>query len=138
MFHLFAAIPRVPSSLLFGLLMAAQVPGAEESGARLLDSPDGRIEISIQMPAPGSVERPHWSAKFRGKRLLNGCALGLQTATGGDLIAGARVLHEQNRSVDERVTVLFGKADHADDRFRERRYTLENSQHQRTESERPH
>jgi len=121
---------RTYFSGLFGLLVAAEVLGAQVSK---LNSPDGRIEISIEMPAPASVEGPHWSATFRGKPILGRCALGLETVTEGDLMAGARVEREQNRSVDERVPVLFGKADHANDHFRERRYTLENARHRRTD-----
>src|SRR5258708_6194181 len=121
-------------SIMLGLIVAAQAPGAEVGKEHLLNSPDGRIKVSIEMPAlPGSVEKPHWSARFRGKPILSRCALGLETATDGDLLAGARILNDQTRSVDERVAVLFGKADHADNRFRERRYTLENPQHRRTE-----
>src|SRR5262249_32164810 len=36
-----------------------------------------------------------------------------------------RLLRERNRSVDQRIPVFFGKADHADDRFAETRLLLE-------------
>ncbi len=83
------------------------------------------------MPEPGSAERPRWSATFRGKPLLGECGLGLATADAGDLVAGARVLTNNSRSVNERIPVLFGKADHANDRFHELRYTLEALAHRR-------
>jgi alpha-glucosidase len=44
---------------------------------------------------------------------------------GGELLAGARVLDERSRAVDERVRVWFGKSTEARDRFTERRWTLE-------------
>lgn len=118
---------------MLGLLLPASVLDAQAGEVNLLTSPDGRIQVSIQMPAPGSVERPRWSATFRGKPILTECGLGLQTADAGDLMVGARVLHERSRSVDERIPVLFGKSDHANDRFRETRYTLETPQHRRAD-----
>jgi alpha-glucosidase len=113
-------------------LAAASLLEAAAGEPYRLSSPDGRIQVSITMPAPGSVEGPRWSAAFRGKPMLSECGLGLQTAD-GDLMVGARVVQEQGRSVNERVPVLFGKADHADDRFREVRFTLESLQRRRTE-----
>jgi alpha-glucosidase len=83
------------------------------------------------MPAPGSAERPIWSASFLGRPVLTNCLLGLQTADSGELLAGARIVQERSRSVEQRIAVLFGKADHADDRFLETRFTLETPQHRR-------
>lgn len=107
------------------VVAAACCRGAQAGDASLLSSPDGRIQVSIQILAPNLVERPHWSAAFRGKRLLAGCGLGLQIADSGDLLAGVRVVDERRRSVDERIPATFGKADHARDRFHEVRYKLE-------------
>jgi alpha-glucosidase len=104
---------------------------AEEPHA--LNSPDSSIQVSIKMPSPDSRESPSWSASFRGKRFLADCALGLQTTDSGDLMVGARVLEKSSRSVDERIPVLFGRADHANDRFRETRYTLESPQQRRVD-----
>jgi alpha-glucosidase len=118
---------------MIGLLLGAIGPGAGAAEATKLISPDGRIKVSIQMPAPGSAESPRWSATFRGKPLVTECGLGLQTADAGDLMAGARVLRERRRSVDVRVPVRFGKSDHADDRFHETRYALESPGHRRTD-----
>jgi alpha-glucosidase len=120
-------------SFMIGLLLAANVLDAEPGQVHPLTSPDGRLQVSIQMPAPGSVERPRWSAAFRAKPILTECGLGLQIADAGDLMVGARVLHERSRAVDERVPVRFGKSDHANDRFRETRYTLETPQHRRAD-----
>ncbi len=119
--------------VLCGLLLAASVGNAGAGDIHLLNSPDGRIRVSIQMPAPGSVERPRWSATFHAKPILTDCGLGLQTADAGDLMIGARVLHARSRSVNERVPVLFGKSDQASDRFHETRYTLESAQHRRAD-----
>jgi alpha-glucosidase len=48
-------------------------------------------------------------------------------------MVGARVLHERRRFVDQRVPVLFGKSDRADNRFREIRYALETPQRLRVD-----
>ena len=119
--------------LLTGLLLAPSVLDAAVGEVYLLSSPDGRIQVSVQMPAPGSIARPSWSATFRGKPVLTECGLGLQTADAGDLLAGARVVEERRRSMDERIPVFFGKSDHANDRFREARYTLESPRHRRAD-----
>jgi alpha-glucosidase len=137
-FPLFISRPGSPKtgtclSLLIGLLAAASVHAAPAGEVNALSSPDGRIRVSIRMPVPGSIESPRWSAAFRGEPILTECGLGLQTADGGDLMAGARVMQEQSRSVDVRLPVLFGKSNHAEDRFREIRYTLENPRHRRTD-----
>ena len=98
---------------------------AQNIGAYSLTSPDQRIRVAIQMPAPGSSELPFWSADFQGKTILTHCRLGLQTSDGGELLAGARVLRERSKSEDQRIPVLFGKSDFANDCFHESRFTLE-------------
>jgi alpha-glucosidase len=110
-------------------LLAGNAFAARSEGTNVLTSPDDRIQVLIQIPAPGSAGSPQWSATFRGKPLLAECSLGLQTADAGDLMAGAQVLQRRSRSVNERVPVLFGKADHANNRFHEVRYTLETQLH---------
>src|ERR1035438_9773444 len=121
-------------SALIALLVAASAsPTAAGEDHNTLTSPYGRIQVSIQMPATGSTESPLWSASFRDRPLLTGCALGLATADAGDLMVGARVQQEQRRSVNERVPVLFGKSDHATNRFREVRYAMETPQHYRVD-----
>ncbi len=114
-------------------LVMASVPDVAAATVDSISSPDGRIQATIHMPAPGSGERPRWSATFRTQPILTDCGLGLQTTAGGDLMIGVRVLGQRNRSSDERVTVLFGKAAHADDRYREIRYTLETPQRRRAD-----
>src|SRR5258706_2389059 len=116
---------KVCLSIMIGFLLGAIAPHAGATEVYFLTSPDGSIKVSIHMPAPGSVERPHWSASFRNKPILTECGLGLQTSDGGELMAGARVLRQRRRSVNERVPVRFGKSDHANNRFQESRYTLE-------------
>ncbi|MGH8245829.1 MAG: glycoside hydrolase family 97 N-terminal domain-containing protein, partial [Gammaproteobacteria bacterium] len=115
------------------LFWFAAVGRAQPSQVHRLTSPDEQIRVSIQMPAPGSVERPRWSATFRGKQVLTDCRLGLQTADAGDLMAGVRVVRERSRSVNQRVRALFGKSDRAQDRFREIRFTLETPAHRRAD-----
>lgn len=110
--------------LVAGAWTAFDATGTEVHDLRRVASPDGRIQVSIEMPA-AVAERPHWSATFGGKPILSNCQLGLQTADGGELMAGVRILQEHKRSVNERVRVLFGKSDLARDRFNERRFELE-------------
>ncbi len=71
-----------------GLLLAGNVFDVQAGEANLLSSPDGRLQVSVQMPVPGSDERLRWSATFRGKPVLTECGLGLQTADAGDLWRG--------------------------------------------------
>jgi hypothetical protein len=59
--------------VLFGFVSAARGTGEDEGEGHLLASPDGRIEVSIQMPALGSREPPRWSAAFRRKQVLRDC-----------------------------------------------------------------
>src|SRR5438445_2752369 len=76
-----------------------------------LHSPDGRLGVQINMPRPGSAETPRWSATFRGKTILSDCRLSLEVAQVGDLLEGVRVRSQRSRFADERVRILFGKAD---------------------------
>jgi len=99
-----------------------------------LVSPDRNLQLTIQMPAPGSVETPRWSATFRSKPILVDCRLGLQTADAGDLMAGVRVTRERSHSVNQPVRVWFGRSAEARDRFREIRLTLETRQGRRTDA----
>jgi alpha-glucosidase len=100
-----------------------QGPAAQ---AAVLSSPGGQIQISIQLPAPGgTIATPTWSATFRGKPLLVGCGLGLQTTDADELATGARIVDEHRRAVDERIAVPFGRSAFANDRFHEIRYAIE-------------
>lgn len=93
---------------------------------RTLHSPDGRLGVQMDLPPPGSGEVPRWSATFRGKTILSDCRLSLEVADQGELLAGVRVRNERSRSAAERVRVLFGKAETAQDRYCETRLSLEN------------
>jgi alpha-glucosidase len=117
------------AAVIAGLLLAPGASSAPAADVWRLTSPDGKIEVSIRMPRQGSDERPVWSATFHGKLLLTDCELGLLTAEAGDLLAGVQVLRQHSRSADRRIRVLFGRADHAQDRFRETRFTLETPSH---------
>ena len=111
--------------LLFALVGAGGNLSLTAAEIDTLSSPDGRIGISIRMPASGSTDRPRWTAVFRGERVLTDCGLGLETVEDGELLAGARVLERRTQAVNARIPVLFGKADHAADRFRETRFACE-------------
>lgn len=110
---------------LVGSVLALHVLSLAGADIRTLVSPNGMIRVGVQIPQPGTDERPKWEATFRGKQVLSNCELGLETKDGGELLAGVRVLDERSRSVDEPVTVHFGKSARARDRFNERRWTLE-------------
>jgi alpha-glucosidase len=118
-------------SIFAGLLLASVSFEAQAEKVRLVTSPDNRLHVSIQMPAPGASEQPFWSCTFQGKEIVTNCFLGLQTPDDGELLAGVRVVRERNRSIHQRIRVLFGKADHADDNFHESRFTLETPRHRR-------
>ena len=124
---LFSSLVLLSGSLARGVAKAAAEPGFS------LESPDGRIAVSIQLPGAEAGSTAQWSLQFRGNPLLNGCGLGLVTADGGDRMAGARVVREERRLVDERIPVRFGRSDHAHDRFREARFTLETTERRRTD-----
>ena len=122
-------LARVRTWLVLLLILGGGLSSSCAAEAHALSSPDGKIQLSIEMPAAGSDERPRWSATFRGKPILSGCSLGLQIAEDGDLMAGARVVQHRSRSVDDLVPVWFGKSAHANDRFREIRFSLESRSH---------
>jgi alpha-glucosidase len=84
-----------------------------------LHSPDKHIETSISVPDLTTHGKPDWSATFNGLALFTDCALGLQTTDAGELLAGARLLHESHGYRNERIPVLFGKTAQADNRFEE-------------------
>ena len=121
-------------SLVSGLLASCGASGAGAGEAtNVLTSPDGRIQVLLQMPAAGSQERPRWSASYRAEPILTGCGLGLATAEAGDWMVDARALSERRRAVDQRLPVLFGRSDHANNDFREVRYAMETAQHYRAD-----
>jgi alpha-glucosidase len=117
-------------AFLIALCVAIPVLTQAEDG-HVLSSPDGRVQVLLEVPLADSAEKPRWSARFRGEQLLTGCRLGLATADSGELLAGARLVHERSRYVDERIPVLFGRSAHASDRFSETRFTLEAREHRR-------
>src|SRR5436190_8938594 len=122
---------KIPCSLLLGIGLAFAGWASAAAGAEnhLLESPDGRIRVSIEFPAPGSTERPVWSATFLGNQMLTNCNLGLEIRDEGELMKGARLRRERRRSVSKRIPVMFGKAAYANDRFNEIRFELETIAH---------
>lgn len=123
-----ASLPSIVGALASLAIIGPLLPlRAQAEGVEVLESPDGKIHVSFQLSDPKSAEKPRWSATFRGKPVLKDCELGLRTTDAGELLAGARVVSEERRSVDERIRVLFGKSASANDRFRETRLTLTRS-----------
>jgi alpha-glucosidase len=107
----------------FGLTFVAAGAAAELSF--VLPSPNGRLNVRIQMPTPGSDDAPRWTASFRDKALLRSCRLSLSIAGDGDLLAGAALIRGATRSSNKTIKVLFGRASSARDQYRETRLTLE-------------
>jgi alpha-glucosidase len=111
-------------------LLGATGRAVQGETAYTLASPDRRIQVSFQFPSTG---RPEWSASFGHKAIVRQCRLGLQTAENGELMEGTRLVRESQRSVDRSIPVLFGKANHAQDRYKERRFQLESKGHRRVD-----
>jgi alpha-glucosidase len=89
--------------------------------------------VIIHLPRIDLNQGPSWSLSFKGKTVLSDCRLGLQLAGQGDVLAGARLLRERGRSVDKRVQVLFGKADHAQDSYREEQLRFQAGTHSKVD-----
>jgi alpha-glucosidase len=120
-------VPRgIPFFAALGWLMGHPIAAIRGDEVSPLRSPDGRIEVAIEMPRPETAEGPVWRMSFRGQTILAGCRLGLESTDGGELLAGVRLLGERRRSVDQQVEVLFGRSSRASDRFNEIRLSLEN------------
>ncbi len=107
------------------LLVGLPATAADSASKYKLSSPDGRIAVAIEIPAPDSAAHPTWSATYRGKAVLTHCSLRLETVDAGDLLAGAHLQRQRSRIFAERIPVLFGKSDHADDNFHELSLSLE-------------
>ncbi len=120
--------------MLLALTAPMAVLCAKAGDVETLSSPDSALKVSIQLSGVDSVDKLRWSASYHGERILTDCGLGVATADSGELLAGARVLEKRTRAVEERVPVLFGKADHADNYFREIRFVLETRGHRRVEA----
>jgi len=112
-------------ALVSGLAMLLRGQAAPPDLQHELSSPDKRLAVHVRLPEPGSKELPRWSATLHGKPLLQDCRLGLVLAGPLDLLAGAHTTVVERRVHDERIAVLFGKADHARDHFAELRLTLQ-------------
>ena len=123
--------PLALGVVLLALQSIAPQAGAQTQLTSSIASPDGGIRVSLWFPKPGSVDRPFWSATFRDKALLDHCQLGLQTVDSGELLAGVRVLRHHHRAINQRIRVLFGKADSAQDHFHETRFWLETPAHRK-------
>jgi alpha-glucosidase len=132
---LYPASPRrgcmTPAGFALACMAALGGQSAQADVPRTLPSPDGRLEVQIRMPSPGSRETPRWSATFHGKTILSDCRLSLEVKGEGDLLSGVRVRRERSRSADKRIRISFGKAALANDRYQETRFSLENPQKRR-------
>ncbi|HLJ56783.1 MAG TPA: glycoside hydrolase family 97 catalytic domain-containing protein, partial [Chthonomonadaceae bacterium] len=105
---------------------AAAAEKISPAGPLSVASPDGKIVVNFEAPAPASAGVPRWRASFHGRPLLGDCRLGLETSTHGELLHGARVVSASMLSVDRRIPVLFGKASRAANRYQSLRMMLAN------------
>ncbi len=105
-------------------LALSAVAAAQGAAEHELASPGGRVVATVRVPEPGAGAAPSWSLRFRGRTLLPDGRFGLILEDGADLLAGARLNSSARRELDERVPILFGRADHARDRARELRLDL--------------
>jgi hypothetical protein len=111
---------------IMAFLFIDSAEGASSQKLLKLAAPAKRLTVQIRMPAPGGDALPEWYATFKGRQIMSG-ALDLQTAGDGSLLAGARLVTEQRADTNERIPVLFGKADHAANQFREMRLEMESA-----------
>ena len=95
----------------------------------IIKSPDTRLVVNLRMPPRNTSETPRWTLSFGGKSILSDCRLSLEVAGAGDLLAGAQLRKVRSRTADQRVRILFGKADSTRDRYQESRFSLENAKH---------
>jgi alpha-glucosidase len=101
------------------------VPPAPAASQWSLRSPDSRIRVELRLPVEVTPPSPEWSAWFGDTALLAGCRLQLVDAGRGDLLSAAEVTSTNERTHDQRIPVLFGKAEHARDHYRELRLALD-------------
>lgn len=113
--------------LAFGAVLAAwlaPVAAAAQEGVHELRSPDGRIGVTVRVPLAAAGEVPSWSLQFRGRELMADGRFGLVLDGGTNLFAGAVVSSAVARELNERVPILFGKAERTRARARELRLCL--------------
>jgi alpha-glucosidase len=105
-------------------LALASSPAAAQGEVHELVSPDGRVTVEVRLPQPEQNAPPTWSLSFRGHAAIASGRFGLVLEGGADILAGAVVEAAEGRALDQRVPILFGKADHARDCARELRLDL--------------
>lgn len=92
-----------------------------------LRSPDGRVRVELRLPAAGSDASPMWSASLGDTAIFTAAPLRFVLEGGADLLRGASVEDADERSHDEVVPILFGRASHGRDHYRELRVALRSS-----------
>jgi alpha-glucosidase len=122
---------KTPPQLWLPLLLLTFSFAVRAQQVENLASPDGQISLAVQIPAAGSGEPPVWSATFRAEALFKNCRLGLKTQRDGDLLKDAKVVRLSRRTNNERIPVLFGKADHAQNDFQELQLEFSSAREQR-------
>ncbi|MCC6233575.1 MAG: glycoside hydrolase family 97 protein [Verrucomicrobiales bacterium] len=130
--HAELGLPRFPSLLLVAMLCTTLLPAraaaprapSNSTATRPLRSHHGLVELVVQIPPAHEQASPRWSIRYRERELFSACRLGLRPAGGPDLLAGATLVRETRRSVDESVPMPFGKTAQVRARFRELRLSF--------------
>ncbi len=111
-----------PATLLLLTTLAMRcLPAMADTTSYKLQSPNGQIKVSIRMPELGLHDTPQWSATFRGKPVLERCALNLMTAQAGNLLYDVHANAKAATFVNRQIKVLFGKSNSAENYYRELR-----------------
>jgi alpha-glucosidase len=89
-----------------------------ETGAVVVRSPDGRIDIALQVPsAPISGDlAPFYHVSYRGKQIIGDSPLGMTFKDGGAL-SGLSTVQVHRDSHDQTWPVIAGKSATARDHF---------------------
>ncbi len=90
-------------------------PASKDPGSRFgLRSPNGRIEIAIELNADG---HPTYAVAFDARPLITPSPLGLRLSGGVVLSQGLKVIGDATGTADRRYTVIAGKTRYARDHY---------------------
>ena len=99
------------------LLVFALPPQAFAAAApMLLESPDGRIEVTVATDADG---RPTWAVERDGQPVIAPSPLGMQLGPGDRIDRGLRIAALRRDESDTRYELLAGKRRHVRDHYRQ-------------------
>src|SRR5437868_3056512 len=117
--------------ILATLVGLSDASAASSARTITISSPNERLRVTVSVPATEGGQSLSWSATFQGRQILTNCAVGLEVAGAANLFKNAQLIRERHRSIDDRVRIPFGKADHAVNRFHESRLEMETADRHR-------